>query len=197
MRITPAAWGDFIRSTLQKVERPNGMLVGAGTGTWEDPAYLDEVIGMPGLDYVDLHIYPMAKDGALLERAFDDALAARGAGKRVTISECWLYKALPGELGSGIGNFEGIQVRDNYSFWSPRDERYVLDIMNLADATKMDFVSFFWTRYFFAYLDYSTTPRNLPAIEFNRLINQAALGNIQAGRLSLLGQYYQAQLGKR
>jgi len=69
--------------------------------------------------------------------------------------------------------------------------------MNLADATNMDFVSFFWTRNFFAYLDYDSTPRNLSTTALNRLINQASLSNIQKGNLSLLGQYVQQKLKSR
>lgn len=195
--ITPTAWRDFIASTLGKIDRSNGLLLGAGTGTWENPAYINAIIGMPGLDYIDLHIYPLNKDGALLERGLNYAMQARAAGQRVTISETWLWKATAQELGNGLGDPEKAMNRDVYSFWYPLDARFIQDIMSLADATNMDFVSFFWTRNFFAYLDYSQTPHNLTTLQYNRLINQAFVSNVQRDNMSSLGQYFQQKLNSR
>jgi hypothetical protein len=195
--ITPDAWRDFISSTMGKIDRSGGILLGAGTGTWENPVYINTIIGMPGLDYIDLHIYPLNKDGTLLERGLNYALQARTAGQRVTISEAWLWKATAQELGNGLGDPEKAMNRDVYSFWYPLDARFIGDIMDLADATDMDFVSFFWTRYFFAYLDYSNTAHNLTTAQYNRLINQAVFINVQKDTLSSLGQYFQQQLTYR
>jgi hypothetical protein len=197
--ITPAVWADFVNSAQKKVDRSGGMLVGAGTGTWEDRSYIEAIMNMPGLDYIDLHLYPMGKDAALLERGYSDAMAARAAGKRVTVSECWLYKAAPDELvgSGGLGNANLIMNRDYYSFWGPLDSRFLRDMMDLADATKMDFISFFWMRYFFAYLDYEKIPRGISTEELNHLITPAAANAVLKGNLSTLGQYYQQQLAAR
>ncbi len=197
LMITPAVWRDFISSTMGKIDRSGGILLGAGTGTWENPAYINTIIGMPGLDYIDLHIYPLNKDGALLERGLNYAMQARAAGQRVTISEAWLWKASAEELGNGLGDAEKAMNRDVYSFWYPLDARYIQDIMGLADSTDMDFVSFFWTRYFFAYLDYGQTPHNLATSQYNRLINQAFVSNVQRDNMSPLGQYFQQKLTSR
>jgi hypothetical protein len=197
LTITPTIWSDFIASTLQNIDRSGGLLVGAGTGTWENPNYINELFNMPGLDYIDLHIYPMNSNAIYFDRALNYALEARAAGKRVTVSESWLWKATPAELGNFLGDTEKIMNRDVYSFWYPLDERFVQDIMNLADATGMDFVSFFWTRNLLSYLDYDSTPHNLTTAEYNRLINQASLANLQKGTLSPLGQYLQQVLNSR
>ncbi len=178
-------------SALKKLGRSDTLLVGAGTGTWENQAYINEILRLPGLDYIDLHIYPLNKDAFLLERALNYALQARAAGKRVTVSESWLWKASPEELGYGLGNTEKIMNRDAYGSWSPLDSRFIQDIINMADATHMDLVSFFWMRNFFAYLDYSTTPQSLTTIELNRRLNQAAVSSVQSGTMSTLGQYFQ------
>ena len=143
LAISPEVWKNFIADTVAKVDRSSGILVGAGTGTWENPAYINEIFNMTGLDYIDLHIYPMNKNAALLDRALTYAQQAKTAGKQVTISECWLWKASPDELGNGLGDTEKIMNRDVYSFWEPLDARYLQDIMKLADMTGMDFVSFF------------------------------------------------------
>jgi hypothetical protein len=197
LTITPAMWSDFIASALEKIDRSGGLLAGAGTGTWEDPSYINELFNMAGLDYIDLHIYPMNKDAIYLDRALNYAMEARAGGKRVTVSEAWLWKATPTELGNFLGDTEEIMNRDVYSFWYPLDERFFQDIMNLADAAKMDFASFFWTRNLFAYLDYDSTPHNLTTAEYNRLINQASLANVKKASLSPLGEYFQTQLQSR
>jgi hypothetical protein len=197
LTITPGVWRDFIASTLEKIDRSGGLLVGAGTGTWENPNYINELFNMPGLDYIDLHIYPMNEDAIYLDRALNYATEARDAGKRVTVSESWLWKATSAELGNFLGDTETIMNRDVYSFWYPLDERFIQDIMNLADATGMDFVSFFWTRNLLSYLDYDSTSHNLTTAEYNRLINQASLANLQNGTLSPLGQYFQQALSSR
>jgi len=106
--------------------------VGAGCGTWEDPAYINTLFGMSGLDYIDLHIYAMNKNATLLDRALTYAQEAKAAGKRVTVSEAWLWKAAPEELGSGIASSDKIMNRDVFSFWTPLDERFFRDIVNLG-----------------------------------------------------------------
>jgi hypothetical protein len=189
LQITPEAWSSFINSTANRIDRSHGILVGAGTGTWENPAYMNSIINMPGLDYIDLHIYPMGTDDVYLDRALSYSQTAAGNGKRVTVSECWLYKTLPQELGSSLGNAEMIMDRDYYSFWSPLDARFIGMVVSLAAKADMDFVSFFWSRYFFAYLDYQATPHNLTTAEMNRLITQASMSSMQKGNLSPLGQY--------
>jgi hypothetical protein len=197
LTITPAIWGDFIASTLQKIDRSGGLLVGAGTGTWENPSYINELFNMPGLDYIDLHIYPMNSNAIYLDRALNYTLEAHAAGKRVTVSEAWLWKATPAELGNFLGDTEKIMNRDVYSFWYSLDERFIQDIINLADATDIAFVSFFWTRNLLSYLDYDSTLHNLTTTEYNRLINQASLANLKNGTLSPLGQYLQQVLNNR
>jgi len=195
--ITPATWRDFISSTIGKINRSDGLLLGAGTGTWENPAYINNVIGMPGLDYVDLHIYPLNQDGRYLDRALNWATQARAAGQRVTVSESWLWKASAEELSTGMGDIEKVMNRDVYSFWYPLDARFTQDIIDLADATDMDFISFFWTRNFFTYLDYNKTLHFLTTSQYNRLINQAFISNVENGSLSSLGLYLQKELTNR
>ncbi len=193
--ISPTAWGSFLKDTLSKIDR-SGVLVGTGAGTWEDPAYFNQAMQVKGTDFIDLHIYPMGKDAVLLDRALSYAQQARAAGKRVTISETWLYKAAPQGLNA-YGDYAEIYNRDVYSFWEPLDARYIQDILKLADVTRMDFVSFFWTRNFFAYLDYDTTPHNQSTEAFNRQINQACLANVQNGSMSALGQDFMQLLQVR
>jgi hypothetical protein len=197
LTISPSLWTDFVKSTLDRIDRSTVMRLGAGVGSWEDHAFIDAILNIPGIDYVDLHIYPLGKDGVILDRVLDIAQEADNCGKAVRVGECWLYKVLPEELLSGPGIDGSFFNRDPFNFWYPLDARFVDNIMNLADAANMEFVSFFWTRYFFAYLDYSTETRSLSVTEMNRHINQAANANVKEGILGLLGQHYQQRLSNR
>jgi hypothetical protein len=190
-------WTNFIETTLRRLDRSGGILVGAGMGSWDDPAYVTAFLGIDGLDYLDMHIYPPGNNGVFLERALNTALQVKAAGKRFTVGESWLYKATLAEITSGPGVDEDAFNRDTYSFWYPLDERFIKDIMDMADAGKMDFVSFFWMRNFLAYLDYSTSTKDLSTAELNRLINQTVLINLKLGVLSPLGQFYEEQLLSR
>ncbi|MGA9049628.1 MAG: hypothetical protein WB588_11615 [Dehalococcoidia bacterium] len=194
LKITPGDWSSFISSTAGRIDRSHGILVGAGTGTWENPAYMNSIINMTGLDYVDLHIYPMGTDNAYLDRALNYSQIAHSNRKRVTVSESWLYKALPEELGNGLGNAETIMDRDYYSFWQPLDAQFIRMMVSISAAAGMDFVSFFWSRYFFSYLDYQATSHDLSTIELNRLATQASMSSMQKGNLSPLGQDLQKLL---
>lgn len=195
LTITPADWTDFIADTLARIDRSSGLLAGAGAGTWEHPSYVEGLIAMPGLDFLDLHIYPPGAHGVYLKRALDWAEQARAAGKRVGVGECWLYKASPKELtGGGVAQAESIFNRDLYSFWAPLDARFTADMMRLARKTGMDFMSFFWTRNFFSYVDYTASLDTLPTNELNRRINQAAYAAIRDGGLSPLGEAYKKEI---
>lgn len=190
-------WTDFVNSTLDGIDPSSDIRLGAGMGSWEDSAYMDAILCIPGIDYFDLHIYPLGRDAAILERVLDIAREAHDSGKAVTIGECWLYKASPEEMGSEPDTEGDIFNRDPFSFWYPLDARFIDSIINLADATNMEFVSFFWTRYLFAYVDYSAETGSLSVAAMNRRINQAALANVVAGNFSLLGQHYGQQLSSR
>ncbi len=195
--IPPAKWNWFVADTLRKIDRSSGMLIGAGIGTWEPAEYIEGFFQMPGLDHIDLHIYPMNKGALYIQRALEYARRTKMAGKRLTVGESWLWKAFPEEVGAGGLVDEKIMNRDAYSFWEPLDIWFIRNMVSLADATGMDFVSFFWTRKFFAYLEYGPATKNLSTAELNRALNQAGLRNVLAGELSSLGKDFAALLYQR
>ncbi|MEW5942020.1 MAG: hypothetical protein AB1750_20330 [Chloroflexota bacterium] len=188
---TPEEYLGFIKSTVEKIDKSTGIQLGAGAGTWEDPAYMEGLMQLAGLDFIDLHIYPIGRDGALLQFASQTAQLARASGKKVTISESWLYKVDSSELGEVSGDFETIYSRDAWSFFEPLDEKFIQALTLMARADEIEFVSFFWTRYFFAYLDYEQY-HTLSAPEINRAINQASVAAAENGTLSPLGEFFKA-----
>lgn len=197
LSITPAQWGNFLDDTLGRIDRSGGTAVGAGVGNWEDTAFFDQVMQADGLDFFDLHIYPMGQDAVLLDRGLEYLQEAHAGGKRVTISEAWLFKVDPREGGSAYGDYASAIRRDVYGFWEGLDARFIEDIVRMSDAAQVEFVSFFWTRTFFAYLDYDATPRDLSDVEINQRINQACAVNVQSGTYSTLGEWLRKFLRAR
>jgi hypothetical protein len=189
VKFTPADYAAFIQSSIEKIGHRQGMKLGAGSGTWEDPAYMNDLMNIQGLDCIDIHIYPIGRNANLLERAYEAATQARASGKCAVISEAWLYKVSSSEMTTLSGNFEQVYGRDAFSFWEPLDESFIRAVTKLSQASGVEFVSFFWTRYFFAYLDYDQYHTLTPQ-QINRQATQASIANTQTNTLSPLGTFF-------
>jgi len=177
---------EFVTRGLDK----RGTLVGAGGGTWEDLAYAQSMARIEALDYLDMHIYPVNRD-FVLDRAYRFAEIARRSGKRLVVGEAWLYKIRDQELrtdnvAAAPGNF----ARDVFSFWEPLDARFVSAIGTFARKEGVSFISFFWSRYFFGYVEYTDANRRLAPSALFRLANIAAARNMAADppRLTQTGE---------
>jgi hypothetical protein len=154
---------------------------------------MNDLMNIQGLDCIDIHIYPIGRDGNLLERAFETATKARASGKCAVISEAWLYKVSSSEMTTLSGNFEQVYGRDAFSFWEPLDESFIRAVTRLSQASGVEFASFFWTRYFFAYLDYDQY-HNLSPQQINRQATQASILNTQSNTLSPLGNFFRERI---
>jgi uncharacterized protein (TIGR03437 family) len=131
------------------------ILLGAGVGTWDANgiAYINALAGTE-LDFIDLHIYPV--NGRAFENAIAFAEAARARGKRIAISEAWLLKERDSEFSVvNVSNNPAIFARDVFSFWEPLDSRFLAAVARFAYWQKALMVSPYWTRYFYAYLNFS------------------------------------------
>jgi hypothetical protein len=185
---------NFIRDVATSIDRSSGILLGAGTGSWEDPAYLERLMEEPSLDFLNLHIYPLSSSRSdYFERAAEIAAAARDRGMMVIIGEAWLYKASSQEIDYLL-SYQDVYARDVYSFWQPLDIRFVEAIVELAQLEQLEYVSFFWAGFFFGYLEYDETTRDLPFVERYLRLNQAQYANIVAGALTETGRAYQSLL---
>jgi len=190
IQFTPADYASFIQSSVQKIGHPNGVKLGAGAGTWDDPAYMNDLMDIQGLDCIDIHIYPLGRDASLLQRAYTTALDARNNGKCAVISEAWLYKVSAEDLTAPGSTLEAISSQDSFSFWEPLDEEFIRAVTRLSQASGIEFVSFFWTRMFFTDLDYSQYG-SLSFEQLNGQLNQTSLVAMQNGTLSPLGLFFQ------
>ena len=189
LSISPPDYLAFVQGTLSSLDAYPNTRVGAGAGTWENPDYLRGFIEDTDLDFVDLHIYPIVGPRLdYLQVTLDTAALARAKGKRSVIGEAWLYKAFPSEIRTI--HYGDIYARDAFSFWAPLDADFVRMVACLARSQDLDFISFFWSSFFFAYLDYDQTPTDLTHAEQMRALNQAVYANMLGGVFSPTGLAY-------
>jgi len=196
---TPAASAALV-STLTGVvlaENPR-IIVGAGAGTWFEPFgdHLDLLTRIPGLDFIDLHVYPASRD--YLDRLLYAADLAESRGKRLGISEAWLLKLRESELAMAPLFMREVVSRDVYSFWAPLDQRFLRLLAKTAERKRIAFISPFWVNYFRAYLDYDQAAfLDPPALSLAS--TAAAMQALRFGRLTGTGITYQtlATLGAR
>lgn len=183
--ITLSSFVEQVNYILSTVDH-RGVLIGAGAGNWDDAAYIENLAKNTRVDYIDLHVYPVNRE--FLPRALQFAEMARANGKRVIVGETWLYKA--GEREVGGADAADIIARDVFSFWQPLDAKYLTVMTQFARQNQVEFISLFWSKYFFAYLNYDTTRQGLSPKQLLQLADTAASEQIVTGNLSETGQTY-------
>ena len=158
---TPSGSAALLSQILASVQQAGvpGMQVGAGTSTAE-PNYLSYVqsyVALP-VDFIDMHVYPINR--SYLSNAMQIASTAAAAGKRVAMTECWLWKIRDNELN--VLSPSEVRGRDPFSFWAPLDAYFIQTMQNMARSTQMLFMNPFGSQYFAAYLPYDSATQNLP-----------------------------------
>lgn len=186
IKFSVADYADYVNSMLEGLDR-RGILVGAGTGNWDDPAFIQALATSTSVDYIDIHFYPLNHE--FTARAIQQANIARGAGKRLIIGENWLYKAGENEIG-GASAVE-IIARDAFSFWQPLDAKFLTLMSQFARAEGVEFMSPFWSKYFFAYADYSSVQRGATNGEIMRAADADIANNVMRGTFTGTGLAYQ------
>jgi len=162
--------------------------VGAGAGSWlPDAAAYAKAFAASSLDYVDLHIYPIGPLALANAQAVVDA--ARAAGKPVVLDEVWLYKMGAGEAAPQTwAQTTQIFLRDNYSFWSPLDARFLTLVAQFARKDGIAYVAPFWTTFFWGNVDYSAATKDLGYAQITQQANRAVVQALQQDTFTPLGQ---------
>ena len=83
-----------------------------------------------------------------------DRIRAIDAGKLIVLSEFWLYKLGTDEKFKGTLD-PNVVARDPFSFWAPLDQKLLRIVGRAVRSKNFELAAPFWSRYFFAYLDYS------------------------------------------
>jgi uncharacterized protein (TIGR03437 family) len=175
--------------------------LGAGVGTWLDDGNASDWVSAllnAGIDYLDLHVYPVNCANCLSALTTYTNMATQ-AGKPTAISEAWLLKESDAEYvdppsGASKSGGETYYGRDPFSFWAPLDQQFLATIQKFADAENLIYISPFWTRYFWAYLDYDLVA-NLTPQEISTEAQTAADAAVAASQMTSTATSYKTDTG--
>lgn len=185
---TPDGFASMMNYCLSQA-KTSGVLFGAGVGTWLQgaPSFVNS-LGATGIDFIDLHIYPV--NYSFLTNVISLADSARSLGKEVAISEAWLLKERDSEFStSDVASNPSIFARDAYSFWQPLDQEFLAGMVRFSYWKNLKFFSAFWTKYFWAYLDYDST-QGLSATDLTNQSNSATATALGRGWYTGTGGFY-------
>ena len=191
-----AAWVGEVTTRLKSSGASPNTLLGAGAVTSESEDFVLKFAQQTNLDYVDIHLYALkiknedqvAKLATLIRKVRE----AR-PNLKVTIGETWLLK-LAAEEPKAL--YKEALFRDNFSFWSPLDERFVNLLMGIAQKENISVVAPYFSQYLFAYYTFGDAesgklppwPGSVP-VSWNK-----ALESIRSHRLSPTGKAMSAML---
>lgn len=168
--------------------RRDQTLLGAGVGTWNSQEFVEGLVTIPDLDFLELRIYPIDFFGNAL--SYIDM--AKSHDKKVIYGESWLYKISKAELEKGEGAaWAKILSRDVFEFWQPLDQKFLELFVKLARYKGVEFISPFWSNYFFTYLDYDFRTKNAEPGTLLKSAAKEAFKNVKMGKFSQTGLKYQ------
>jgi hypothetical protein len=172
---------DFLRAIVTAA-RATGIPVsiGAGVGSWAGryQEFIQSYLST-GIDFLDLHVYPVNRD--FLPRLIEAADLAQAAGKGVAVSEAWAQKVADAEMGTLP--IQTVFSRDAFSFWAPIDEKFLQALVKFSHYKKLLFFSAFWSQYFHGYIDYDTASLLTPA-EITAKAGSVSTSNLWEGKFT-------------
>ncbi len=163
-----------------------GIQLGAGLGSWTAPykPWIQAYANV-GVDYIDIHVFPVNKICLSQVPAMADYAAS--LGKPIASTQSWLNKETDTELGKI--SFNSLFSRNAFSFWQPLDLIFVQDMVNFSHWKHAVFFVPFWSQMFHTYLNYDATS-SLTAEQLLGLMYKAAYQNVQVGQYTALGIAY-------
>lgn len=188
---SPRQWTEYVVYAIEGFPA-HATRLGAGAGTWDSEEYMQRLAALPALDYIDMHVYPArgpVRDYLHNLLAWSDRVRSIDPTKQITVGEAWLYKADANEIASPGLSYVEILGRDVYSYWEPLDIAFIELLDQAARAKQIALITPFWSRYFYAYLDYASASKQ-GALQRMTSADKAAFANLQAGVLTNTGKAY-------
>jgi uncharacterized protein (TIGR03437 family) len=189
--LTPSVWAQAITSYVQAV--PSGThnpKLGAGVGNWrvdDGMEYVQDEIAIPGLDYIDLHGYPVVTVGGVNTFQFLTQLlaTAKAAGKPVAMSEFWLLKISSADFLSNNSSDPTTASLNAYSFFEPLDQEFLTDLWEIGNQYDFLYGSAFWSQYYWTYLSVDSAPA--PGSTLETAAQSATSQALASGQIDTLG----------
>jgi hypothetical protein len=115
----------------------------------------------------------------------------------VAISEAWLQKQRDAEFVQIDAVFDNaIYARDTFSFWSPLDQKFLISLTKFAHWKHLLYMSPFWSKFFWAYLDYNKVGR-LSKQDLMTESARASAAGIRDGTVTPTGGAYKEAIARR
>lgn len=167
------------------------IMIGSGYGIWSDEwRYWAEKFNELKIDFTNIHIYaidifPDDPSDNTFERILEAAGMAHDTGKKISTGETWLYKRGEDDPLDPVL----IYGRDYFDFWQPLDQKYLSLILKIAHYKQFEFVSPFWSQFFFSYLSYEEA-KDLSTADRKKKNNQQTFRNVYNNIYSETGNQY-------
>jgi hypothetical protein len=183
---SPAIGVQFVKGVLAGLDR-KGTKVGAGTGSWQDATYDQSLLSGTGIDFLDMHTFPIGPND--LANMAAQVAAAKTVHMPIVMTECWLYKqTLTAQPGEGVTGAPNEQKVETYSFWEPLDSEFVNAMVTYARSNDFAAVSPFPTENFFAYQAWTPTLDAEPGSAVRASFNRQVLQAMRTGQISQVGE---------
>jgi len=189
---SPKEYTAYVNYLLEGLDRGTTK-IGAGIGTWGNMAYVEDFAATTSLDFIAMHVYPIVGQ-ASAERIFAVADLAKQHGKSVVLDEAWLYKIDALQTISIAANAD-IFRRDAFSYWAPLDQQFLAAMVKSAQLAGIEYISPFWTTYFFSYVNYDASKAQSSYSELYAFASKAAVQNMLAGQFGSTGEFYRKLTG--
>ncbi len=183
---SPQSVIEYIQYFLDGLDK-KGVLIGGGSGTWDEIDYIDLISQQPGIDYIDFHIYPIIAD-SFIDKVFKIDSLATYYNKKLVLGECWLHKANADDLATLEPN--EIFVRDIYSFWIPLDSLFFESVIKLSHFSKIELTSLIWPTQLFEYIEYDEEFESWPLNQLYDSAYAASTPKILSKAFSQTGELY-------
>lgn len=188
---SPQKYVEYVNYVLDGLDR-GATKIGAGIGTWGKTDYVTLLATETSLDSIHVHVYPVTGD--YMTKILTIADIAHKYGKSVVMDEAWLYK-IANPTASSVPTSPEIFGRDIFSFWAPLDQKFLSLMAKSAQIANIEYISPFWTTFFFAYVEYTPEIADLSYQEASSLVNQIAAANILSGTYTSTGLHYGQLIG--
>ena len=196
---TPSGWAAAVAGYISTLPQPHSIPVGAGIGTWQIANASEFVSALaPTVDYFDFHVYPVNSEPgqsiSIPTNTINVITQAESLGKKAAISEAWLLKSSDSQYtGSNVASSEQTFSQDAFSFWAPLDQSFLNAMYDLANWKGLTYMSAFWTKYFWSYLDYNAVGSDSAAV-LTQSSEQAAATALSSGQVTSTGLFVKSLL---
>ena len=157
-----AKWVGEVTTHLKSSGEISKTLLGAGAGTWEPADFVINFVNQKSLDYIDIHMYALKAsvyDNAVRFDSLVHQIRKLRSHMMINIGETWLFKHDPKEPLTTAAHNEAF-FRDNFSFWSPLDQKYMKLIIRIAQNENVTVVVPYFSQYFFTYYNFGDVEAN-------------------------------------